>query len=70
MDNQQIHDEQTALLQHMANRGVTHQDGAYLFARTIGDMLAMFCESDDDKAMILASLVRVARVQAGMPEAH
>ena len=33
MDNEQISEELTALMRHMADRGVTRQDGAYLFAR-------------------------------------
>ncbi|MES1934298.1 hypothetical protein T35B1_16916 [Salinisphaera shabanensis T35B1] len=70
MDNERISNELQALMAHMASRGVTRQDGAYLFARSIGDMLGMFCDDDDDKALILASLVRVARIQAGLPEAH
>jgi|GEM_PF-3813253 len=70
MDNELISEELQALMQHMVRRGVNRKMGAYVLAYSIGDMLAMFCEDDDDKAMILASLVRVARVQAGMPEVH
>lgn len=70
MDNEAIHDELTALMAHMADRGVTRKDGAYLFAHSIGDVLAACCDDDTDKAMVLGSLVRVARIQAGLPEAH
>ena len=71
MDYEQLSIEQVALMEHMGTRGVSRKDGAYIFARTIGDMLAAFCDDDDDKALVLASLVRVARIQAGLPaESH
>ena len=71
MNNDEIHDEMEALMQHMVQRGVSRKMGTYLFARSIGDTLAAFCDDDDDKALVLASLVRVSRIQAGLPaESH
>jgi|GEM_PF-4819058 len=70
MDDEQTDKEIAELIRHMARRDIEAKDFAHLCAISIGCLIELGCDDNNDKAKALGSLVTVARRWADMPVAH